>query len=96
MFIDDKLRIILVVGAEELGISSSILLDWASNLEEDWAREQAEGLASVVLETLRDGIIEIIDIKDQQPVVGLTKCGWALALANIDQQTTGLSRDAGH
>jgi hypothetical protein len=40
MFIDENLRRVLVGTAEKLEISESMLLDWASTLEEDRARRQ--------------------------------------------------------
>jgi hypothetical protein len=69
MFIDDKLRKILVGSAEKLGISSSILLDWArAKSDEDWFIRTA-------VELLRNGTIEVVGISNQRPVFYLTKQG---------------------
>jgi len=76
MFIDDKLRKVLVECAEEIGISASMLLDWACTLSDDWAPlYEGEMLASVILEMLRDGDLKIVGISNQRPVLSLTKQG---------------------
>ena len=76
MFIDDKLRKVLVECAEEIGISASMLLDWACTLSDDWAPlYEGEMLASVILEMLRDGDLKITGIRNQRPVLTLTEQG---------------------
>jgi len=77
MVIDDKLRKVLEGSAEELGISASMLLDWACTLTDDWACALSEGdiFASVILEMLRDGDLKITGIRNQRPVLTLTEQG---------------------
>ena len=72
MVIDDKLRKVLVRSAEELGISASILLDWC-------ALNEGDIFASVALRALRDGIVAIAGIRNQQPVFKLTEQGKRVA-----------------
>jgi len=80
MFIDDKLRKVLVENAEEIGISPSILLDWACTLSDDWASlYEGEMLASVILEMVRDGNLKIDGISNQRPVLTLTEKGERVA-----------------
>jgi hypothetical protein len=78
MLVDDKLRNVLVESAKELGISASLLVDWARTLIENWeARTPNEGgiLASVVLDMVRDGDLKITGISNQRPVLTLTEQG---------------------
>jgi len=72
MLIDDKLRKVLMRSAEEFGISDSILLDWC-------ALNEGDIFASVALKALRDGIVEIAGIRNQQPVFKLTEQGKRVA-----------------
>jgi hypothetical protein len=67
MFIDDELRRALVDSAEKLGISASILLDWARAISEH------DTLRGVILEMFLDGTLEVTGIRNRQPVFNLTK-----------------------
>jgi hypothetical protein len=80
MLIDDKLRKVLAESAKELGISASMLLEWACTRNEgdvQWACTRNEGdvLESVILEMVRDGDLKITGISNQRPVLTLTEQG---------------------
>jgi hypothetical protein len=69
MLIDDKLRKVLAESAKELGISASMLLEWACT------RNEGDVLESVILEMVRDGDLKITGISNQRPVLTLTEQG---------------------
>ena len=85
MFIDDKLRKSLVENAEKLGISVSILLDWAR------AKNDEDYVVGLLVELLRDGMIEVAEVRNQEPAFRLTKQG-EIKVASLRQENSSTNR----
>jgi len=68
--------LVLVECAEEIGISGSILLDWACTYQttgRPYMKEKC--VQAFILEMLRDGDLKIVGINNQRPVLALTEQG---------------------
>jgi hypothetical protein len=68
MFIDDELRKVLCENAKRLGVSASVLLNWARACPETDLRRGA-------IELLRRGLIEIVSIEKDDMICALTAVG---------------------